>query len=113
MHELAVTRSLVDLVKTESERQGFTKALEIRLKVGEYSGIVPECIREFFPIAAKGTAAEKAELVIEPVEAAFRCLDCGYEGQIERKSACCPTCGSTAVRLTAGREFYVESLKVE
>ena len=63
MHELAVTRSLVDLVQTESERQGFTKALEIRLKVGEYSGIVPDYILDLFPYASRGTAAEGAALI--------------------------------------------------
>ena len=113
MHELALTEGIINIINSQQEQEGFSRVLEIRLRVGEYSGIVPECIREFFPIAAKGTAAEEAELVVEPVEAAFRCLDCGYEGGIERKSACCPACGSLAVRLIAGREFYVESLKVE
>ena len=113
MHELALTEGIINIINSQQEQEGFSAVLEIRLRVGEYSGIVPDCIREFFPIAAKGTAAEKAALVIEPVSAAFRCLDCGYEGEIERKSACCPVCGSTAVRLTAGREFFVESLKVE
>ena len=113
MHELALTESVISIVNSQQEQEGFSRVLEIRLRVGEYSGIVPDCLREFFPIAAKDTAAENAALVIEPVEARFRCLDCGYEGKIERKCACCPVCGSAAVRLTAGREFYVESLKVE
>ena len=113
MHELALAEGIINIISSQQEQEGFSRVLEIRLRVGEYSGIVPECIREFFPIAAKGTAAERAELVVEPVKAVFRCLDCGYEGAIERKSACCPKCGSTAERLTAGREFYVESLKVE
>ena len=74
---------------------------------------MPECLREFFPVAAAGSAAEGAELRIETVPARFRCLDCGYEGEADRKNACCPHCRSTAVRMTAGREFYVENLKVE
>ena len=113
MHELALTEGIINILNSQQEREGFSRVLEIRLRVGEYSGVVPDCIREFFPIAAKGTAAEEAGLVIEPVEAAFRCQSCGYEGKIERKSACCPACGSTAVRLTAGREFYVENITVE
>ena len=58
-------------------------------------------------------AAERAALVIEPIEARFRCLDCGHEGAADRKKACCPECRSTAIKMTAGREFFVESLKVE
>ena len=77
MHELALTESVISIVNSQQEQEGFSRVLEIRLRVGEYSGIVPDCLREFFPIAAKDTA------------------------------------GSAAVRLTAGREFYVESLKVE
>lgn len=113
MHELALTKGIIDIVNSEAEKSGFKNVLEITLRVGEYSGIVPQCLREFFPIAAAGSVAEGAELVIEPVKARFRCLECGYEGEADRKSACCPECRSTAIKMTSGREFFVESLKVE
>ena len=113
MHELAVTRSLIDLVDREAKKQGFQRALEIRLKVGAYSGIVPECILDLFPYASRDTAAEGAELVFETVPARFSCPDCGWEGEIERGQDACPRCGSTALKMTRGREFYVDSLKVE
>ena len=113
MHELAITESVIDLINREAQDKGFKKVLAISLRVGEYSGLVPECLREFFPIAARGSIAEGAALEIQRLPAAFRCLDCGYEGPVERKAACCPDCGSTAIRMTAGREFFVDSLKVE
>ena len=113
MHELAVTRSLIDLVDREAKTQGFQRALEIRLKVGAYSGIVPECILDLFPYASAGTAAEGAELVFETVPARFTCRECGWEGEIGKHQDCCPHCQSTALKMTAGREFYVDSLKVE
>ena len=113
MHELAIAKGIIDIVKAEAENQGFRQVLEIKLRVGEFSGIVPDCLREFFPIAAAGTPAEKAELTMESIPARFRCLDCGYEGEADRKHACCPACRSTAVKMIAGREFYVESVKVE
>ena len=113
MHELAITESIIDLINREAKDKGFQKVLAIRLRVGEYSGLIPTCIQEFFPIAAKGSIAEGAALDIQSVPAAFRCLDCGYEGPVERKAACCPDCGSAAIRMTAGREFFVDSLKVE
>ncbi len=113
MHELSIARSLIAIVERAARDEGFERVLEIRLKMGEFSGLVPDCLREFFPIAAEGTPAEGAALVMETIPAAFRCLDCGYEGPADRKNACCPACRSTALRMTRGREFYVENLKVE
>ena len=57
MHELAITKGIIDIVNSEAEKSGFKNVLEITLRVGEYSGIVPECLREFFPIAAAGSVA--------------------------------------------------------
>ena len=113
MHELALTEGIIQIVREQAEKNGFDRVLEIRLRVGEYSGIVPDCLLEFFPIASRGTPAEGAELVIQPVPASFRCFGCGYRGPIPPRTACCPDCGGTAIRMTAGREFFVENLKVE
>ena len=113
MHELAITKSIVDLVEREAKKQGFRKALEIRLTLGEFSGIVPEYIKDFFPLVAEGTVSAEAELFFEQSPAKFKCLDCGYEGGADRKNACCMKCGSTSLKMTAGREFFVDSLKVE
>ena len=113
MHELALTEGIIQIVREQAEKNGFERVLEISLRVGEYSGVIPECLLEFFPIASKGTKAEGARLVIQPIPAAFRCFSCGYEGPIPPRTACCPQCGGSAIRMTAGREFYVENLKVE
>ena len=113
MHELAIAQGIIEIVNSEAKKRGFKQVLEISLKMGEYSGMVPDCLREFFPYAAAGSPAEGAELCIETVPARFRCLDCGYEGEADRKDACCPSCRSMAIRMTAGREFSVENLKVE
>ena len=113
MHELALTEGIIEIVREQAEKNGFSRVLEITLKVGAYSGVIPECLQEFFPIASRGTRAEGAALVIEPVPAAFRCAACGFEGPIPARTACCPQCGSAAIRMIAGREFYVENLKVE
>ena len=113
MHELALTEGILEIVRAEAEKNGFSRVLEITLRVGAFSGVVPDCLREFFPIASKGTPAEGASLVIEPVPAVFRCLLCGFEGPLPRHSAVCPDCGGEAIRMVSGREFFVENLKVE
>ena len=113
MHELALTEGILSIVSSEQKKSGFSRVLEIDLRIGEYSGVIPGCIEEFFPLVAKGTAAENARLVMNTVKAEFECRDCGFRGTLEKHGACCPTCGSMEIRMTAGREFYVENLIVE
>lgn len=113
MHELAITEAVIELINREARDKGFKKVLGISLRVGEYSGIISECIREFFPIAARDSIARGAELEILSLPAAFRCLGCGYEGAVDRRDACCPRCRSREIRMVSGREFFVDSLKVE
>lgn len=73
MHELAFTEGIIKIVTSEQEKQHFSKCLEITLSVGEFSGIVPDCVREFFPLASKGTAAEGAKITVIPNEDRFGC----------------------------------------
>jgi hydrogenase nickel incorporation protein HypA/HybF len=113
MHELTLAQGILSIIDSEDKKNSFDRVLEVSLKIGEFSGIIPSCLLEFFPIAAKDTKAEGAKLKISVIPAAFTCLDCGYEGAVDRKEACCPKCKSQAIRMTAGREFYVESLNVE
>lgn len=113
MHELSIARGIIQIVEAEAREKGFARVLEIDLRSGEFSGLMPQCLREFFPIAAEGSRAQGARLNIETVPAVFRCLGCGYEGGVDRKAACCPVCGGTELKMLSGREFYVDKLKVE
>lgn len=113
MHELALTEGIIDIVNSEARKRNFTKVQKITLKIGEYSGVIPECILEFFPLAAKDTAAQDAEVEIQEIKADFRCLECGHTGLPEKTTHCCTECGSASIKMISGREFYVESLTVE
>lgn len=113
VHELSIAKGIIELVADEKRARGFERVLSISLCVGEYSGVVPECLREFFPYAAQGTPAEGAALSFTPLKAEFTCGDCAYSGGVDRRAARCPRCGGAALKMTRGREFYIESLTVE
>ena len=113
MHELALTEGIISIVESEKKKHGFEKVSEISLKLGEYSGVIPECVEEFFPIASRGTAAAGAKLIFERVPAEFECRECAWHGGLEKGSFTCPACGGENLKMTAGREFYVENIKVE
>lgn len=113
MHELAITEGIMEAALPAAEEGGAKKILEIRLKIGELSGVFPEYIEEYLQALAKGTIAEGAKLKVERIPVSIKCGKCDFEGPIERKSAKCPVCESIDFKITGGREYYVDSLEVE
>ncbi len=113
MHELAITEGIIEAAIPAAKEAGAKKILEIRLKIGELSGVIPECVYEYFKILSAGTIAEGAKICVETIPAGIRCEKCGYEGKIERKKIRCPECGSIDFKIISGREYYVDSLEAE
>ncbi len=113
MHELAITEGILKTVLPAAEQGGAKKILEIRLRIGEFSDIIPDCVQSYLDIIGKGTLAEGAKVVSETVPSTARCRSCGFTGHIDRRFAKCPECGSTDFELLTGREFSVEDLVVE
>ena len=113
MHELAIVEGIIDAAVPEAEKHGATRILAIKLKIGELSGVIPECIQEYFNIAAAGSMAENAKLIVERVPATIRCRSCGYDGALGKRRRRCPNCEGTDFTLTGGREYFVDSLEVE
>ena len=113
MHELAITQSILDIARKATAEHNVKRVREVRIKLGEYSGVVPQCIQYYFDVISKGTVAEGAELKMERLPILMRCEQCAWEGQIDKHHICCPACGCTRLKLLQGREFYVESLEVD
>ncbi len=113
MHELAITQSILDIARNAAEEHGAKKVQSVRIMLGEYSGVVPQCIQYYFDVISKGTVAEGAVLDIRRLPVRIHCNACGEESEIERLHVSCPLCGSTDLKLIQGREFYIESMEVE
>ena len=113
MHELAITEGIMEAAVPEAEKHGAKRILEIRLRIGELSGVIPDCIEEYFNIISKGTIAEGAKIVTARIPVAITCPDCGFEGDIDRRKIRCPKCGGIDFKIIRGREYYVDSLEVE
>lgn len=113
MHELAITQSILDIAQKAAAEHQVKRIREVRIKLGEYSGVVPQCIQYYFDVISKGTVAEGAELKMERLPIVMRCQQCGWEGQIDKHHIQCPACTGTRLKLLQGREFYVESLEVD
>ena len=113
MHELAITESILRIAVQAAEEYQAKRVLEIRIKIGAYSGVVPQYIQEYFDLVSQGTLAERARLCIETIPATVQCHACGRITEVERFRIKCAACGSTDVELRTGKEYYVDSLEVE
>jgi len=79
VHELSITRSLLDQALSEAEKHGARRINRIRLLLGEGGGVVPDCVQFYFDEMKKGTAAAGAELEFKRVPLRIRCPKCGAE----------------------------------
>jgi len=112
MHELSICQSLIDQVEGIAQEHGATQVERILLRIGPLSGVEPALLRNAYPLAAAGTVAESAELVIEPAPVRVRCDDCGAESDATPNRLLCGVCGGWHTRLISGDEMLLASLEL-
>ncbi|HIC92653.1 MAG TPA: hydrogenase maturation nickel metallochaperone HypA [Anaerolineae bacterium] len=112
MHELAITRNILDIALNEAEKHGAKRITAIHLKVGALTSVVPECVEFYLEVLAKGTIAEGVRLETTIVPLTAHCHKCDLTFPVEDNCFLCPRCGGAA-SVVSGRELYIESLEVE
>lgn len=111
MHELSVCVALVEQVMDIAAQHGAATVDRIVLKVGPLSGIEPDLLENAYPIAAAGTLAADAELVIEDAEVVVRCSECESESQVVPNRLLCSRCGAYRTRVISGDEMILQRLE--
>lgn len=112
MHELSIATNIINVIEEQQREHGFERVSKIHLKIGEFSSVVPEALEFSFGIAARGTVAEGAELVIEIIPLMLRCRSCGEEFHSEPYIFVCPNCGGTELEMLSGTELQIDSIEV-
>ena len=113
MHELSLSLALVAQVESAARAERASRVLSLRLAIGAISGVERSALEFAWPLAAEGTLASGATLVVEEVPLGIRCRACGKESNPELVLIRCAHCGGAEVDIVAGREFVLRSLEVE
>lgn len=111
MHELSVCLSLLQQVETIARERNATRVTAITLKIGPLSGVEPDLLKNAYPLAAAGTAADEAELIMEIADIVVRCSQCDNETTVTPNKLLCGTCGDFRTELISGDELTL--LRVE
>lgn len=113
MHELSVCMSLLEQVAAIAAERSAVSVVKIELDIGPLSGVEADLLRNAYPIAAAGTIAETAELIIHEADIVVRCTDCGAETPAIPNRLVCGACGDYRTQVVSGDEMILKSLELE
>ena len=113
MHELAVCQGLMGQIEQIARRENAERITRILLSIGPLSGVEATLLRDAFPIAAAGSLAEDADLVIAEQAVRVKCLSCGVESEASANRLLCAACGDYRTRLISGDEMLLMSVELE
>ena len=113
MHELSVCLALLEQVQRIAMERKATRVSRVVLQVGPLSGVEAGLLRNAYPLAAAGTVAENAELVIESADIVVHCSECGRESPATPNRLLCAHCGGFRTRISSGDEMILKSLELE
>jgi len=112
MHELSIAQALIEQVDAQARRHGAGAVGRVVVRIGVLSGVEPALLATAFPLAAAGSVAASAELVLEPLPARGRCTACSAEFDAPASRLVCPHCGEWRTELLAGDELILASLEL-
>lgn len=112
MHELSVCQALIEQVAEIARQHQASRVPQITLHIGPLAGVEPALLLNAFPLAAAGTVAEGAELLIEPQPLRVHCETCGAETDASPNRLLCGMCGDYHTRLLSGDELLLAQLEL-
>lgn len=112
MHELPITRRIIDIASQAAAERGAGRITKIYLVVGDASGYMADSIQLYFDLISAGSPCEGAALDFEFVKSMLKCETCGALFERKPFDFTCP-CGGQGRPTEIGREFYVKAIEVE
>ena len=107
MHELSIAGELLGIIFENAEKAGIKKVSEVNLRIGEFSGILPDALQFAFEVLSQEKMTEGAQLNIKKVSPRFTCQGCGR--RVRRGLEVCPRCGSNEITAEGGHELQIIS----
>jgi hydrogenase nickel incorporation protein HypA/HybF len=113
MHELAICQALIEQVERVARDHEARRVIAVVVSVGPLSGVEPKLLEHAYPLAAAGTAAESAALVVEVEPVRVRCRSCGAETGALANRVLCGACGAWQVDVTSGEQMLLKRVEIE
>jgi len=113
MHELSVAHAIVSTV-VEALPEDAPRVLEVRVRIGVLSGVVPDALSYAYDVAAQGTPLADAPLRIERAPIVIHCAACDATRTLPGTTDfSCPECGAPSGDVRDGRDMEIVSLVLD
>ena len=113
MHELSIASAILDTLENELAKRPGARFTKVGLKIGELSGIDPDCLEFGFSALVKDSHWDPLTLEIERVPRRQRCPKCAHEWRVENYNTECPACGELGTETLSGEELNIAFVEVE
>lgn len=108
MHELSVTRSLVEIC---NERAAGARVSRVTIELGRLTCVTADALRFCYELCTEHTALAGSALTIVEIPGRALCRGCGAETEPNDLLTPC-TCGSYDLVYTSGEELRVKEMEV-
>ena len=113
MHELSITRSMLEIVLKQAEQAHAKKVTKINLVIGEMTGVVSDSVQFYLDFLTKETIAAGAVVSFKIVPLKAKCRNCLRTFELQEFDWTCPHCKGKIIDVISGKELIVESIEVE
>ncbi len=113
MHEMSLVEGVRELIEEAAAREGFSRVKQVRVEIGQLSGVEREAFEFCFDIVMKDGIAAGAQLEVVATPGRGRCPACGRETALAVVYDPCEHCGTVPVAVIGGTQMRVIDLEVE
>jgi hydrogenase nickel incorporation protein HypA/HybF len=115
VHEASIALAIVDEIVDRASNEHVERVFRVRLRVGAFTGVLPDALTFAWDAATQGTLAEGSSLDIERVPLEIFCKRCARPEEVEQihpPLPICPVCGDPSAEILRGRELLITGLEV-
>lgn len=114
MHELSIAQSIVEAVEAKAAECSATHVRQVRLKIGEASGVVSDSLAFCFEmLISLEPVLAGAQLSIDRVPHRALCRHCAQEFDVLNFVVQCPTCKEWSNEVISGTELQIIEMEIE
>jgi hydrogenase nickel incorporation protein HypA/HybF len=90
MHEMSLCESILGILESQAQTQGFERVKMVTLEMGVVSLVEPDALRFCFEAVSRDTLAEGAAFELVRTKGTGSCLDCGRMVEVDTLLDDCP-----------------------